>query len=246
MQKTLSLLEPPREPIEAPDKSSLTTVRAVWRQEGRDRRLDDGRARELLTVGEIGDLLQELRREVDVHPVTHRPPQSPSPSAGSSAACRARPRICWLSTRACWTLSSVSSVTVNSLLGADTVVSLAIARWSGRSGSRRSPLLAVSSRLSVSVSRAADGLRSGWEDHSSGAAGSDVRRSFGGGNMRSAKRLSSKYRAFFALIGGHPDISTSSSLGGSCMTSPAVRSGRAVSWRETMRWPSQGDSRCPA
>src|SRR5256885_1473258 len=81
--------------------------------------------------GEIRDLLYELRREVDVHSATHQAPQSPRPSPGSSAACRARPRIRWLSTRACWTLSSLSSVTANSLLGVDTVVSLAIARWSG-------------------------------------------------------------------------------------------------------------------
>ena len=43
-----------------------------------------------------------------------------------------------------------------------------------------------------------------------------------------------------------PETSTSSSLGDSCMTSPGVSSGRAVSWRDTMMWPSQGDSRWPA
>src|SRR3546814_5394018 len=36
---------------------------------------------------------------------------------------------------------------------------------------------------------------------------------------------------------------TISSSGGSCMISPGVISWRAVSERETMRWPSQGDSR---
>ena len=43
-----------------------------------------------------------------------------------------------------------------------------------------------------------------------------------------------------------PETSTSSSSGGSCITSPGVSSGRAVSWRETIRWPSQGLSRWPA
>ena len=40
--------------------------------------------------------------------------------------------------------------------------------------------------------------------------------------------------------GGTPETRTSSSSGGSCITSPGVSSGRAVSCRETMRWPSQG------
>src|SRR5260370_29936103 len=134
-------LDLPRQSIEASGKGSLTAVCAVRRQEGRDRRLHDGRARQLLTVGEIADLVQQLRRQVDVHPVTHRPPQSPRPAPGSSAACRATRRICWLRTRACWTLSSVSSVTANSLLGVDTLLSLAIPIWSVTSGSRPTPLL---------------------------------------------------------------------------------------------------------
>ena len=37
-----------------------------------------------------------------------------------------------------------------------------------------------------------------------------------------------------------PDTMTISSVGGSCITSPGVNSGRAVSERETMRCPSQG------
>ena len=39
---------------------------------------------------------------------------------------------------------------------------------------------------------------------------------------------------------------TISSVGGSCMISPGVRRGRAVSDRETIKCPSQGESRCPA
>jgi hypothetical protein len=44
--------------------------------------------------------------------------------------------------------------------------------------------------------------------------------SCGGDSTRSVNRRFSKYRAFFARSGGQPDISTSSSPGGSCMTSP--------------------------
>ena len=50
----------------------------------------------------------------------------------------------------------------------------------------------------------------------------------------------------FARIGGVPATMTISSLGGSCMISPGVSNWRAVSDRETIRCPSQGDSRCPA
>ena len=39
---------------------------------------------------------------------------------------------------------------------------------------------------------------------------------------------------------------TSASSAGNCITSPGVSSGRAVSWRETMTWASQGASLCPA
>ena len=44
-------------------------------------------------------------------------------------------------------------------------------------------------------------------------------------------------------IGGHPETSTSSSSRGSCITSPGVGKAREVSWRETIRCPSQGLSR---
>ena len=43
-----------------------------------------------------------------------------------------------------------------------------------------------------------------------------------------------------------PATMTISSLGGSCMISPGVSNCRAVSDRETIRCPSQGDNRCPA
>ena len=59
--------------------------------------------------------------------------------------------------------------------------------------------------------------------------------SVGGGRTRSISRLSSNYRAFFARIGGVPASMTISSAGGSCITSPGVSNGRAVSDRETIR-----------
>jgi len=46
--------------------------------------------------------------------------------------------------------------------------------------------------------------------------------------------------------GGVPATMSISSDGGSCMISPGVISCRAVSERETIRCPSQGDRRCPA
>ena len=46
--------------------------------------------------------------------------------------------------------------------------------------------------------------------------------------------------------GGVPATMTISSVGGSCMISPGVSSGRAVSCRDTMRCPSQGASLWPA
>ena len=45
---------------------------------------------------------------------------------------------------------------------------------------------------------------------------------------------------------GAPATMTISSVAGSCMTSPGVISGRAVSERDTIRWPSQGERRWPA
>jgi hypothetical protein len=48
-------------------------------------------ARQLLTIGEIGDLLQQLRWKVDVHPIG--PSQSPRQSPGSSAACENNAQI---------------------------------------------------------------------------------------------------------------------------------------------------------
>src|SRR5271166_3994344 len=68
----------------------------------------------------------------------------------------------------------------------------------------------------------------------------------GAGRTRAFISESSKYRAFFARIGWQPETSTSSSSWGSCITSPGVSSGRAVSCRDTIRCPSQGLSRWPA
>ena len=57
---------------------------------------------------------------------------------------------------------------------------------------------------------------------------------------------SRKYRTFCARIGAAPDTRMISSSDGSCMISPGVSKARAVSWRETIRCPSQGDRRWPA
>jgi type IV secretion system protein VirD4 len=95
--------------------------------------------------------------------------------------------------------------------------------------------------------RVSDALGVAGDRHSSASPASQcggVPPGCGGGSTRSVNRRSSKYRTFFARSGGEPDISTSSSPGGSCMTSPGVSSGRGVSWRDTMMWPSQGASHC--
>ena len=49
-----------------------------------------------------------------------------------------------------------------------------------------------------------------------------------------------------ATSGAANGTSTNSSAAGNCMTSPGVNSGRAVSWRLTMTWESQGARRWPA
>src|SRR3546814_18511485 len=67
----------------------------------------------------------------------------------------------------------------------------------------------------------------------------------GGGRMRSCTRASSKYRAFFARIGGVPATLPLSSAGVSCMILHLVSSGRAVSCREDLSHPRQGARACP-
>ena len=104
------------QPVEAAGEGGLTAIRAIRRQEGRDSRLDNRRARQPFAVGEIRDLLQQSRREKEyscgrASAAFH----SSSPSAGSSDAYRARLRICWRRTRAWRAASSgTSSMTPNS------------------------------------------------------------------------------------------------------------------------------------
>jgi hypothetical protein len=61
----------PRHEIEAPRECSFPTLGAIGRQKGDDRGLHDRLLWELLAGRENFDLLQKLRREVDVYSLPH-------------------------------------------------------------------------------------------------------------------------------------------------------------------------------
>ncbi|MNL30590.1 hypothetical protein D3C87_1523350 [compost metagenome] len=127
-----------------------------------------------------------------------------------------------------------------------------------RPGSRRRPALAGSSscllfvicagwRLAEPLPLPTGGAGIGFmADQSSGLGANPAFGSAGAASTRSMKRASSKYLAFFVRIGGMPATMTISSSGGSCIISPGVSKGRAVSDRETIRCDNHGASRCPA
>jgi hypothetical protein len=174
-------------------------------------------------------------------------PHSWSPSAGSSDAWRARPRICWRRARACRALpSGSSSTTANSSCAGRLAFSRTIATWSGSSGSRRMPPFAASSVFSSVAGCVVAGLRGARDDHGSGFVGSGASRVLRRRQHALSQPLVLEIARLFARIGGAPASMTISSAGWSCITSPGVSEGRAVSERETIRWPSHGDSRCPA
>jgi hypothetical protein len=67
--------------IETPHEGRFAPVRPIWRQKGRNRRFHNGRSGQLLALGQVGDLPEQLGWEIHIHPVAHHAPHKLIPSS---------------------------------------------------------------------------------------------------------------------------------------------------------------------